>query len=392
MSDYFERIEQQLLDAVERNATSTRLRLRPGGAGGRVAIGTATAVCLLVAAVAALGLWATLKPDAAHVAPGAASGSLQSQLAVLRRPAAPGDAPLAVVAEAQHAARHARSPFNGTVDPRHIRRIATAPGGLGVYLAPVDRAGANASTSALLLAADETAARRRVWAPWGVTASALGKGAVFVQIGLRSTGGPHATGISGLRSLQLQLVPDGVASVIYQYSAVPARPLYPNDNATASAAVSSNAAVVMLRGRLAGSGPIEAVSRDERGATVKRVNGSLGEHAIAPRSVCAGVRLPANPTGVVDSEKPVIRRGGAIDRALAQLPARLPTMAGICRRAGAPVQAVKRDDGLAILRYDDGTVIGYRNGQIGTITHITSQSEFPPRFLDVLEPAPRLGR
>ena len=385
MSDYFERIERHLLDAVERQAAPVRRPRRPARAAGtrparaRLAVATAagTVALLALAAVLVAGL---LRGGDGRAPDRAALGrqtTLDGALAVLRRDQRPGDAPSKVVAAARAAARRATGAFHGAVRRADVRLVARIePDGYRLYLAPLRQPGAPAAaaaTAALVVLAERDG--RPAQYPFGLTAADLRDGrAWYLAWGLRAAPG-RASDVTGMRSLQVQLVRDGAATVEYRYSATPIGRLRDVPR-TLEVPVDGNAAVAVLDDGLADRYPSHAVVRDRDGRVLDRIRPAIpaSRGPVAPASVCSGTRLPSRPTG-----RPVIPMAGA-------------TVGDVCRTAGPPARAYRRDDDHLLLLYPDRTVLGTVGERIGGVSHLTPGGVFPPPADDVLAPQVKLDR
>lgn len=408
MSTYFDRIEHHLLDAVERQARPRASAPRPART--RIAVATAAGLAAIVA-LAVAGLLAALGGSGADRAALDRPQTLNDALAVLRRDQRPGDAPATVVFAAIQAAQTAPAPYRGIVDTGGVRRLVAggpASGDLRLYLAPMrgpgsaapqspDRAAGGAQAALVFLTdADD----RPVQYPYGLTAHSLRSDrAWYIAYGLRAEPGLRekraaaqperdadaAAGVRSapdaakhplmrMRSLQLQIVPDGVARVAYRYPASQIGPRY-GGAATIVMPVAGNAAATVLGSGIANRYPATATMHDARGEVVGRAAPVIrGRGPIAPQAICRGVELPARPSG-----RPVIPVDGTTLRAL-------------CRQAGLPQEVYRRDSGYALLLWPDGTVIGrHDDGKLGEVWHLAPGGEFPPRFTDVLAPAEKLG-
>lgn len=322
MSDYFERVEAQLLDAVERGATRpNRARRRLRDAAGPVALAAAGVLSVALALAAILVL---------HGAPRGSitmseAGSLPALMEVLRRPQLPGDAPATVLTAARQGVERTPSPYDGTVVPALVRRVVSSAG-YRVYVAPLRSAAVpHAIDAALVLLTD--ARDRPVQQPVGVTAFGLRAGTFFISYGL-----------AGRRSLLVQLVPDGVATAEYQLRSLlgstghPARTLHANAN--------GNAVTLVQRGRIADQPPSAIVLRDRRGAVVRRALPSTANRAISPSTLCKGIPPPQHPAEVPSSSP---------------TPTRLP-LADVCRQLGVPLRASNEGAGSLMLLYPHAIV------------------------------------
>lgn len=404
MSGYFERIEDHLLDAVERQTAPRTSARRPART--RVAVATAAGLAAILA-LAVAGLLAAVGGSGPDRAALDRPETLNDALAVLRRDQRPGDAPASVVFAASAAAGEAHGPFHGRLDIGGVRRLVAggpASGGLRLYLAPVrgpgsaapqapDRA-ADGAQAALVVLTD--ADDRPVQYPYGVTADALRSDhAWYLAWGLRAEPGPTERSVTQaedalqgnrvrripdevlrlmrMRSLQIQIVPDGVATVVYRYPAEQSG----RGRLTAArieTSVAGNAAVTILRGSNANRYPATAMSLDADGKVVARARPRIhGRGPIAPEAICRGVELPARPSG-----RPRIGMSA--------------TLRDLCRQAGLPQAAYRRDRDYTLALWPDGTVTGQRAGSaISGVWHLAPGGEFPPRFTDLLPPARKLG-
>ncbi|MBB4664184.1 hypothetical protein [Conexibacter arvalis] len=391
--------------AAARATRARPARARATGRPARTRVATATGLVALVAIAAVAALWGGGAPPEEHAARDR-PGTLPALLGVLRRDQRAGDAPPRVVAAARAAARRADPPYRGTVEAAAVRRVAAIPaaGGHRVYLAPVQPAAGTAGTggdsasddgeaAGATAAADRSAASptaalviltdardRPVQYPYGVTRTALGDGrAWYVAWGLRAGPGDHddrddRDDGGRMRSLQVQLVPDGVASVAYRYPAERYGPSRSPER-TVRVTVTGNAAATVLRGSLASRYPGEAVLRDGAGEVVDRaVPVVRGRGPVAPAAVCRGAELPARPSG-----RPRIGIGAV-------------TLRELCEQAGLPQRAYRRDSDYVLALFADGTVVGAPRGDaISSVWHMEPGGSFPPSFTDLLPPAKKLG-
>jgi hypothetical protein len=371
MSDYFERIEAQLLDAVEREAGSSergeRSRRRPTFPRPRIAVGTATVLATLAVVIVGVGLWAALDGHEEQPRVQAAHGPLAQQLAVLRRPQQPGDHPAAVVAAAQRAAALASTPFNGSVDPAHVRKLVDVADGLAVFIAPVEHGG-TASAALLLL---EDPATGKVQPPWGVTQQALRDGSAWFGARLKLRRAPNGkvmhTG-AGLRSLFVQLVPDGVTSVRYRFQSQ--EPAGPTTASFPTLRVRGNTVASELDGVFAFTPPRRETARDAHRRALWSVLPDA-QVKIAPKAACPGVTTPPR--------RPRTFRFFSTS-----------TLDDVCEEMGLPVAATRRSDGTLFVRFLDGTVFSSLDGKLGVYTHVRLPSEWPVTRFDGIDGAPQL--
>jgi len=424
MSDYFERVEAHLLDAVERRAERGRpgrgrgrgpARTRGGvaslaragtGAGwpghgrriaslaNRAATAGAVLASIGVALAAILLLHGRATPnDRASTAP--AGPSLPSMLAVLRRSQTPDDAPPQVLASARTELSKAPKADAGTVVTSLVRLVATGPDGERLYIAPVRRNAARHGIVDYALVILTNADFRGVGRAYGATSQAIRDGSFYVQTGLSAVKPPASRGGSSLdaaaralsqrlrpqvRSLIVQIVPDGIASVTDSYATLGGRLAEVAaefsgqtglDRVRTIARPHDNVAFTELRGRLANELPASVVLRDGDGRVVHRaVPSTKGAGAVAPKRVCPGAK-PSTPGG---------REVG-----LSGMPPW--TRADVCRQLGAPLRAYRRTVGDLLMLYSGQTVIEVTHGKAGLQTHLARGESFPPSWPRWLPPA-----
>lgn len=397
MSDYFDRIEQHLGDAVERRAAGARGwgRLRAGrrrrrslapaaaaaaGSRGRrhpsrhrgrpprislvpsplrvalvppAAVATATCVFVLMSLALLIGVRGLTSADRGSAAK---PPTLYEQLAVLRRDQVDGDAPGSVVRRARAATLDAVAPFNGPVDVGAIRRIADTSVGYRAYLVPLrpsrDLAGAGglaARTSqhdtalpgddaAMVILTD--AADRPVERPYKLTARQL-RDAIWLIHRVRASKEVGDDAASRrIASLALQIVPDGIASVDYTFR-TGVRRGETDPTRTVRTAADRNVVVTarLTTDRAWWSSPMSLEERDADGRVVRENTGRSYPTAmeVDPIDVCRGVRLPEHPTGRTS------RRGQSVREA--------------CATAGLPARAAIGSDGYVIAEFPDGSQV-----------------------------------
>jgi hypothetical protein len=261
--------------------------------------------------------------------------------------------------------------------------------GLSIYIAPVRPHEPGAPIDAALVLLSDRGGTR-VWRPYELTANALRDGAVYFSFGFRARPArdgrslgrapsppPHGAAAipgtlsRGMRSLQIQIVPDGVASVDYAFPTEPW--LFGTRTQSVRSTASGNAVVVALNDRLSGAAPVEATARARSGAVVQHaVPSTRGRGELDARSVCGGVALPPGPT-----RTPLLRT----------LPVTLPEL---CRQFGPPLRAFRRDPDFVLVLYPSGTLVGANRGRAALLTHLPAGTRFPPPMLVGLPPAPRL--
>jgi hypothetical protein len=308
-----------------------------------MALATVTVTCLLLALVAALALHDPApRDDGASAGP---AGTLAGQMAVLRRPQQATDAPATVVVTARKAAARAAAPYAGTIEAADVRRLA-ATGGHRLYLAPLQGGAAG-----LVILTD--ARDRSVQRPYGLTPQLLRSGAFYLSYGLRGTG----TTPDDRRSLQAQVVPDGVSWVEYRYPV--GRTMLAAPASGFGVVVRRNAAITVLQRDIANASPAMIVAHDGRTVVQRVVPSTRGAGAVAPETICRGVSLPAQPA-----------RGPSRTGRM--------TLQRLCEQMGLPLRAHRAGPGELLLLYPGETLFAAHDGVVGLMTHLTPGDPFPP--------------
>jgi RNA polymerase sigma-70 factor (ECF subfamily) len=329
----------------------------------QLTVATVTAVGLLVAVTAMVVL---VGEDATRPG-GGPRDTLPALLEALRRPPQAGDAPPAVVELARTWAAKEDAWAPGTIDPGAVRQLGRGAAGIHLHIAPVTPpAGSGPRTTAatgpergLLILAD--ADGRPVGRPYRLDAGMRG------GVSLLAHELPPGDG-DVPRTLQAQVVPDGIARIDYRYATTPN--LISGATERRTVAVNGNSAAVVLRGRLAGAPLLDVTAYDADGAVVTRDQAQVaGGGPVSPRALCRGVELPPGPT-----RRPQVSPVDA-------------TVRDLCAAAGLPLRAHREADGDLLLRYPGGLLFpADPNGSIrGQIWH-SPRGPFPPRDMLVIAP------
>ncbi len=339
-------------------------------------VGSFALACVAVA-VAVVALSVLHVRTHAAVPTSSAPGSLVSELGVLRRSQTATDDPAAVVAFAQRAVTAHGPGANrraGVVVRSLVRRLAVAPNGDRLFIAPVRlRASGNINLAALVLT-DAHDRPLTVFPALSVTPESIAQGAQYATYGFSQ----HS-------SLLVQVVPDRVASVQFDFLARPhpwSRP-----QARITVAVHDNVADAMQTPPLlVDAWPQEIIQHDSTHATVSVApapNTAAGRE-LKPASICTAIpRVHINPTGPAAPNQQSYRL---------RFRSASPTRHSICSQDGPPLRAYRQADGLIELLYPGDTLmlLAANGNAIGSISHLGSSETFPVTIPPTLAPAPYL--